>query len=144
LDRKEISMYFRAISGLILVFALFGSGGCATILNSDTQPVTFNTTPDGATVKVDGVAYGKTPTTVQVPRKGFDKQVEITLPGYKTEIFTLENNPVNGATLLNVLWFPGAIVDGISGRGGSYQSSVSIVLEQGTGANVRQKGSPPK
>ncbi|HVZ94659.1 MAG TPA: PEGA domain-containing protein [Phycisphaerales bacterium] len=122
-----------------VVFALVLLGGCATILNGDTQSVTFNTDPEGAMVKIDGTSYGRTPVSIPVPRKGFDKQVEVSLEGYKTEMFQLKNNPVNGATLLNILWFPGAIVDGISGRGGSYQESVRLVLERGVGVNNRSE-----
>lgn len=112
-------------------------GGCATILNDDTQPVTFNSDPEGALVKVDGVAYGRTPVTIPVQRKGWDKQVEISLDGYKTEAFTLENT-LSGNSFLNVLWWPGAIVDGISGRAGKYQGTVQVVLEPAEGRNVKE------
>jgi hypothetical protein len=130
----------KTLTGFIAVLGLTAalpfSGGCATLLNSDTQPVTFNSEPEGALVRIDGVAYGRTPVTIPVPRKGWDKQVLMSHDGYKTEIFTL-NNTLSGTTLLNVLWWPGAIVDGISGRGGKYASSVSIVMEKGSGTNDR-------
>ncbi|XHC25534.1 MAG: PEGA domain-containing protein [Phycisphaerales bacterium] len=116
---------------LALKLTILGSG-CATLLNSETQPVTFNSDPEGALVRIDGVAYGRTPVTIPVQRKGWDKQVLMSLDGYKTEMFTL-NNTLSGTTFLNVLWWPGAIVDGISGRGGKYESNVSIVMEPGEG-----------
>lgn len=127
---------FALISSALLLATMTLLAGCATILNDDTQPVTFNSDPEGALVKVDGVAYGRTPVTVPVPRKGWDKQVEISKDGYKSEVFTLKNN-LSGSTFLNVLWWPGAIVDGISGRGGKYQSNITIVLEEGVGVNQR-------
>lgn len=133
-------MKLTSLTAPILFLVLSGCFGCATILNDDTQPVTFNSTPEGALVKVDGTGFGRTPVTVQVQRKGFNKAIEMSLEGYKTEHFTLENNPVTGATLLNILWFPGAIVDGVSGRGGSYRNVVSIALEPGVGINVRVTG----
>lgn len=131
-------MVMRCLLACGVVLAALFSGGCATILNSDTQQVAFDSDPPGATIKIDGAAYGKTPSTIPVPRRGFDKTVEISLDGYKTEVFTLKNNAINGATLLNVLWFPGAIVDGISGRGGSYQNTVRVVLEKGSGVQDRR------
>ena len=128
----------RLAACIVCFAALIGCGGCATILNSDTQQVAFDSDPPGATIKIDGAAYGKTPSTIPVARKGFDKAIEISLDGYKSEVFTLKNNAINGATLLNILWFPGAIVDGISGRGGSYQDTVKVVLQKGTGINDRR------
>ncbi len=127
-----------AVAGALVASVLYACSGCATLLNSDTQPVTFTSEPEGAVVRIDGVAYGRTPVTIPVLRKGWDKQISISMDGYKTENFTLKNT-LSGSTFLNVIWWPGAIVDGISGRGGKYQSHVQVVLEPGTGINNRDE-----
>jgi PEGA domain len=109
-------------------------GGCATILNGDTQAVAFSSEPDNATVKIDGVAMGKTPCVIPVARKGGDKIIEFELNGYKTLIVELDNQ-IAAAGFGNIL-FGGIIgvgVDAVSGRAGSYQKSLHIVLESGVG-----------
>ncbi len=77
---------------------------------------------------------GVTPCVIPVARKGWDKMITVAMPGYQTEIFELDST-LSGTTFLNVLWWPGAIVDGISGRGGKYQDNVKIVLIKGSGVN---------
>lgn len=116
--------------------------GCATILNDSTQPVAFSSDPQGAVVKVDGVAMGRTPTTIPVPRKGWDKQLQFELDGYKTAQMTLKNT-LSGAAAGNLILggLVGGVVDGISGRGGGYQGSVHIVLEPGSGFVTVEKAS---
>lgn len=119
---------------LLMLFALATcfSGGCATFLNDDHDMVAFSSEPDGATVLIDGVAMGKTPCTLPVPRKGFDKAVEFKRPGYKTVSYELKNG-LNLAVAGNII-FGGVIglgVDAISGRGGEYQPSVHVLMEPG-------------
>ena len=43
--------------------------GCATIMSGKTQPLTFNSSPEGADVYVNGMKVGTTPITVEVRRK---------------------------------------------------------------------------
>lgn len=127
----------RGLAAIVALVSLVTQTGCATILNDDTQMVAFDSEPIGATVAVDGVRMGVTPCALPIERKGWDKTIQIEKPGYKTEIFVLDN-VLSGSTFLNVLWFPGAIVDGISGRGGKYKDTVKVVLEPGQGINDRR------
>lgn len=109
-------------------------GGCATILNGDHQPVSFSSEPENATVKVDGVAMGKTPCVIPVARKGGDKFIEFELNGFKTVIVELDNH-IAAAGFGNII-FGGIIgvgIDAASGRAGSYQKSLHVVLESGAG-----------
>jgi hypothetical protein len=103
--------------------------GCATILNDSTQPVAFSSDPQGAIVAVNGVAMGRTPCTLPIQRKGWDKQVSFTLDGHKPVSFTLKNS-LDGAVAGNFILggIIGGVIDGISGRGGGYQESVQVVL----------------
>lgn len=103
--------------------------GCATILNDSTQPVAFSSDPQGAIVAVNGVAMGRTPCTLPIQRKGWDKQISFTLDGHKPVNFTLKNT-LDGAVAGNFILggIIGGVIDGISGRGGGYQESVQVVL----------------
>ncbi len=119
------------ISTSLLVMCL--GPGCATILNGPNQMVAFNSEPDGATVAVDGVKMGKTPCVLPVPRKGWDKIITFSKDGHKTVNYKLRNT-LSGAVIANVLVpIVGTVVDAISGRGGGYADSVSVLLEPGTG-----------
>ncbi len=62
--------------------ATFLFTGCATVMNDKTQPISFNTIPEGATVKVNDKIIGKTPmafnlerdnaSTVKFEKEGFE------------------------------------------------------------------------
>lgn len=103
--------------------------GCATILNDATQPVAFSSDPQGAIVSVDGAPMGRTPCTLPIARKGWDKEILFMLDGHKPLNFKLKNS-LDGAVAGNIIagGVVGGIVDGISGRGGGYQESVQVVL----------------
>ena len=47
----------------------FGLTGCATIFDGDTQLLTFDSSPSGAEVYVDGVLLGTTPMSANIKRK---------------------------------------------------------------------------
>ncbi len=118
---------------LVSTLVLFLVSGCASIFNGPNQMVAFNTDPENATVAVDGVAMGKTPCVLPVPRKGWDKTISFTKPGFKTVNYRLRNT-LSGALWGNVLVpIVGTTIDAISGRGGGYQPSVSILLIPGDG-----------
>ena len=118
---------------LVSALVMFLFSGCASIFNGPNQMVAFNTDPDGATVSVDGVAMGKTPCVLPVPRKNWDKIITFAKPGYKTVHYKLYNT-LSGALWGNVLVpIVGTAVDAISGRGGGYESSVAVVLIEGEG-----------
>ncbi len=59
-----------------------------------TEPVTINSRPPGAAVKLDGTKLGKTPITLPLMRKR-EYRVQIEKPGFesKTRVFTLPDNP---------------------------------------------------
>ncbi|MEM8615802.1 MAG: hypothetical protein AAGF20_02600 [Pseudomonadota bacterium] len=63
----------KKIFSAVAVATTLAVSGCATIVNSGTQPVTVNSTPDGATVKIvnkagDTVFEGTTPATAELQR----------------------------------------------------------------------------
>lgn len=121
-----IAKFLLATAGTI--FVLFAQG-CATFLNDATQPVSFSSEPQGAVVTVDGAPMGRTPCTLPIARKGWDKAIVFSLDGHKPLNFKLKNT-LDGAVAGNILigGVIGGVVDGISGRGGGYQESVQVVL----------------
>lgn len=123
---------FVALATMVALGVL--GGGCATVLNGDHQMVAFSTEPEGALVKVDGVPMGRTPCVVPVPRKGGDKLLMFELENYKTVMTELDNH-IHAAGFGNIILggLVGVVVDAASGRAGSYQDSLHIVMEPGTG-----------
>lgn len=104
----------------ILIISLLHIQGCATIVSGTTQEVSFQSSPDEATVKVDGKPIGKTPLTVQLDKEkgqtlAFEKD------GYKTVTMRLSTslepwfwgNIVTGGLL-------GSTTDGVSGAVNKY------------------------
>jgi len=90
---------------LLLVLGLIAlsfMSGCASIFTGSTQPITFNSEPDGATVKIDGVVYGKTPATVPLKGKK-DATAEFSKEGYKTQSMPITQD-FNMWVLANVIW----------------------------------------
>lgn len=92
----------RMIVLLLTGITLLLSSGCATMFSGSSEPVTFNSTPDNATISINGVAMGKTPATITLKRKP-DQVVEFTKEGYqptKAQITT----QMNPWIFANVLW----------------------------------------
>ena len=127
----------RFLLTVTVVAVLLLPSGCATFLNDPEQMVAFNSEPDDATVAIDGITMGKTPCVLPVPRKGWDKIASFSKEGYKTVQLTMKNT-LSGSVAGNILLggIIGLGVDAISGRGGGYQRSVSVVLECGEGTIV--------
>jgi hypothetical protein len=123
--KKNSTRYFW----FLLTASLFG--GCASIIDGTTQEVSFNSTPDGATVTLDGRVIGKTPVSISIKKKSGQALV-FSKDGYKTVTMQLE-------TRMNS-WFWGNIIlggvigsttDGISGAINEYSpSQYMITLQQ--------------
>lgn len=118
-------MKLKTISPIIL-FSLF-IAGCASIMSGTTQQITFQSTPDGATVKVNGKPLGKTPLTIQLDKEK-NQSLTIEKEGYKTFTTSMD-------TKLDP-WFWGNIVlggvigsttDGINGSMNEYAPGQYII-----------------
>lgn len=79
--------------------------GCATIFTGTRDAIAFNSTPDGATVLIDGIERARTPSTLRVKRTVGDRIVTLRLEGYADRTFVLgkEFNVVSVLNLTNVL-----------------------------------------
>jgi hypothetical protein len=79
--------------------------GCATIFTGTRDTIAFNSTPDRATVLIDGIERGRTPTALRVKRTVGDRIVTLRLEGHADRTFVLgkEFNVVSVLNLKNVL-----------------------------------------
>jgi PEGA domain len=100
LIRKEI---------IVLVLAVvLCSSGCATIFHGSNQNVTLESEPSGANVRV-GPYKGITPYTISMP-KGKDYPIEYSKDEYQSASTALQKS-FDGIGALNILFFPGFIID---------------------------------
>jgi len=97
MNRRSIAV------ALLLAFA---ATGCATIVASGPDMVPVSSTPSGATVYVDNVPVGVTPTTVSLDRGGHG-QIRIELDGY--EPITVSQDKVFNGWFVGNLAFGGII-----------------------------------
>jgi len=121
-----------------LIFLLFLTNSCATIVSGTTQEVSFNSEPQDVEVTVGGKVIGKTPLTIQLDKKS-GQAVEFNLEGYKRQTRAL--------TTTTDSWFWGNIVigglfgsttDGVSGSIHEYSPSqyyVTMVADSSDSVN---------
>ena len=93
---KRLVLFFLGI------IALCFTSGCATMFSGSTQPVTFNSLPDGASLTVSGQVLGKTPATIVLKRKS-SQVVEFVKEGYTKQTIKLET-AFNPWVLANVIF----------------------------------------
>src|ERR1035441_4413115 len=121
---------------------------CATIMSGSSQDLSFNSSPDGATVTAGGRVIGKTPITTRLSKESGQTLV-FSKDGYKSITMRLDTT-MNG-------WFWGNIVlggpigsttDGITGAVHEYSPSQYMVtltpegashLEEKTSLSANQK-----
>lgn len=103
----------RSFPFVPLLLALAILPGCASILSGTQTYVLFETRPPGAEVYVDGQPRGRTPLEVPM-RTSVDHAVQLQMPGYRDVSLQLYSS-LNAVTLWNFLFWPGFIVDAVSG-----------------------------
>ena len=96
---------------------------CATLFTGTKDRITFNSTPDGATIYKDGVEQCKTPCTVRVKRSLNDTDVEYKLDGYETRLITLSKE-FNVVSIINLGNLFGWGIDALSGAVMKYDNKV--------------------
>jgi len=113
---------------LVSTVMLSFSSGCATIVGGGgSQEVTFNSSPDGATVTVNGRAMGKTPMTTRIDRKS-NQILKFEKEGYKPiemQLSTGMNPWFWGNIVLGGL--VGSTTDGITGAVHEYVPNQYLV-----------------
>ena len=97
------------------VLAALALSGCATLFSGTEQNVYISSEPAGAIIIIDGLERGTTPTTLRLDKPGIDDtEVTLRLPGYADRTFTLQSE-FDMISLVNVLFWPGFLVDALSG-----------------------------
>ncbi len=86
--------------------------GCATVLTQDTQNITVTSDPPGADVQI-GPYKCVTPCVLQIP-KGKNYAIDVKYGEQKQSVPLTKG--VAGTTLINILFWPGFIVDAITGN----------------------------
>ncbi len=81
---SDLSLLFRLPLLVALVVACGLLGGCATLTKDDSEPVSFSTDPQGATIFINGIPRGKTPDTIMIKRSSERPKFEFKLEGYRT------------------------------------------------------------
>jgi hypothetical protein len=104
---------------IAMCVAMAFTSGCATIFTGTSDPITFNSRPEGAKVQVNGMQVGRTPITVPLKRSLSTPQVQISLDGYESQYVMLQSS-FNGVAILDVFFWPGFIVDAATGSIMSY------------------------
>ena len=99
---------------LPLLLLLVLSSSCATIFTGTSQDVYFTSEPSGALVMLDGQPLGRTPLITKVPRRLRSRLISYELEGYEPVVQEMGNR-VNGVTFINLLWWPGFVIDAVSG-----------------------------
>lgn len=75
----------------------------ATVISGASQNVSFNSSPEGATVKIDGVTTCTTPCTVSLPKAHATKTVSFSKEGYETNSLPIATE-FDGVAILDVFW----------------------------------------
>ena len=105
MNTKEINPKTKTMQAVIashiLIIAIL-SGGCATIFNKSDQDIAFSSNPPGATVRVNGIAKGKTPVTIPIPRSTSKPTILFELAGYEPAEVTLART-MSGTTAGNLI-----------------------------------------
>lgn len=109
----------------LVLLACLSATGCATVVSSPRQKLTFRSLPQGAEVTVNGIAYGRTPVTAEVPRAK-NNAVVLRSAGYEDDRFTIATG-WNPMMLGNIIFFP--------------WSPLSSTTDRANGANIRYEES---
>lgn len=90
--------------------------GCASIAGDNTRAIKVTSKPSGAAVYVDNQQHGVTPTTVTLPNDIYGgKTVSVKKSGYQEQAKTV-NTKFQPIAMLDVLFWPSFIVDGVTGN----------------------------
>ena len=118
----------KIIISLSILSALIIFTGCATIISGTSQTITFDSSPSGAAVFLDGERVGMTPFTTSLKKNKYSS-FRIELEGYHTISRQLDKN-VDLVALLNIFWDL-STTDLITGAAFKYgQNSYFIELQK--------------
>lgn len=124
------------ISSLNLILALVVSmSGCSTVISGKTQTVSFQSSPTGATVNINGSPIGVTPITTMIEKKS-DQTLTVSKEGYKTftTAMTTSLDPWFWGNIVLGGFF-GSTTDGATGAMHQYSPSQYIITLEPDGTS---------
>ncbi len=101
------------VVSLLAASAVLFAPACATIFTSNTETVQMNSDPPGAKYDL-GPFSGKTPDSIAIPKKAIPDFATFEMPGYERRTVPVESG-IAGVFWINVLFWPGMIVDMVTG-----------------------------
>ena len=114
----------KILISLSMLSVLMLSSGCATIISGTTQDITFESSPSGAAVFLDGERIGVTPFTTTLKKNKYSS-FRIEKEGYITVSRSL-NKEVDLVALLSFFWDLGT-TDLVTGAAFKYGSNAYFV-----------------
>jgi hypothetical protein len=129
------------ISVTLIVGATLAITGCATVFTGTSDDIQFETEPSGATVIVDGLERGETPTTITVDRSINDKRVTIEKEGYEEREIRLRDdfNTVSILNFGNLLFWGIDLATGAIYRYNPQQYDIDLEEESSSSASASQR-----
>jgi hypothetical protein len=130
----------KSLRNYFLLLCLSSTSGCATLFGGSSQTISLKAVDTSGNM-LDGVkcvfqdSYGdkynvnSNPGSATIPRGKDALSAVCTKPGYK-QLNTAVGQDFNKTTLLNVLFWPGALVDGMTGAYKKYPSHYLVTMEQ--------------
>lgn len=128
------------MSRLLLAALLLSTAGCATLINGPTDRVVVQSNVPGARVEASNGSVGTTPFELVLQRP--DRvSLEVSAPGYEkgTALLTPSFDPI---TLASCLFWPGLIVDVLSGAAFMHPPYVFVRLQPGAPAPPSTESGP--
>ena len=117
------------------ILFLLAASGCASILGGgSSQVVTIAATPSQANYTITSssgieMSAGSVPASIRLPRKN-EYQINISLDGYETRTLAMTRG-TNGWIWVNLLFWPGFIVDFLTGAAYKLEPTlVNVTLER--------------
>ncbi len=104
----------------LIVAVILATGCFGNIVNGPTEEITFNSSPSGAEVAINGVFEGVTPLSVELKRRE-SHQAVISLAGYEDANFDIRKSLSGGIIVTDILIYGG--------------SSLCLILAIGDGRN---------
>jgi len=126
-DMKTVRVDKWIAAAALGVFTL---GGCASIMSGTKQTVSFQSTPEGATVTVSGRVLGKTPMSISLEKQK-NQSIAFSMDGYKPITMQLTTQ-MDSWFWGNIVFggFIGSTTDGASGAVHMYSPSQYYVTLQ--------------
>lgn len=126
---------------IFFVLSLLSLSGCATVFTGSTQTISIKVEDNASKDALTGVSCNVTdshgghyvlssnPGVITVTKGNGPLTVLCKKPGYQ-QVNTSVGDSFNGATLVNVIFWPGFLVDGASGAYRKYPSHYVVAMEK--------------